>query len=132
MSQASDYLENALIGHLFRNISLTAPTTVAVALFTSSPTDTGTAGVEVHTSGGYARQSGSFGQALTGSTANNATLTFGPATTNWGSITHFAIFDNATSGSGNMLVWGALNSPVSISNGDSLQFASASLAITIA
>lgn len=131
MSQASDYLENALINHLFRNISLTSPTTVAVALFTSSPTDTLIAGLEIHTSGGYARQSGSFGPPLTGSTGNLATLTFGPATTVWGSVTHFAIFDNITSGSGNMLVWGALNSPVSIAVSDSAQFASGTLQVTV-
>ncbi len=131
MSQASDYLENALINHLFRNQSLTAPTTVAVALFTSSPTDTGTAGVEIHTSGGYTRQSGSFGPPLTGSTGNINTLTFGPASTNWGSVTHFALFDNITSGSGNMLVWNSLNSAVTISSSDSAQFASATLQVTV-
>src|SRR6185436_9502220 len=112
---ASDYLEQALCNHIFRGITYTPATTLAVALFISSPTDTGTAGVEIHTSGGYARQSGSFGPPLTGTVANINTLTFGPASTNWGSVTHFAIFDNSTSGSGNMLVWGALNSSVTIS-----------------
>jgi hypothetical protein len=131
MSQASDYLENQLINHVLRNTTFTPPTTVAVALFTSSPTDTGTAGVEIHTSGGYARQSASFGPALTGSTGNIATLTFGPASTNWGSVTHFALFDNSTSGSGNMLVWNSLTSPVTISSSDSLQFSSGTLQVTV-
>ncbi len=131
MSAASDYLEQALCNHIVRNQTFTAPTTCAVALFISSPTDTGTAGVEIHTSGNYARVSGTFGPPLTGTLANINTLTFGPASTNWGTVTHFAVFDNVTSGSGNMLVWGALNSSVSISSTDSAQFASGTLQISV-
>lgn len=130
MSQASDYLENALINHLFRNVTLTAPTTCAVALFTTAPNDAANSGAELHTSGGYARLSASFGPALTGSTGNISTLTFGPATLPWGSIVAFAVFDNITSGSGNMLVWNTMTN-VTVNQGDSAQFASGSLQITV-
>ncbi len=130
MSQASDYLENALINHLFRNVVLTAPTTCAVALFTTTPSDAASSGAELHTSGGYTRLSASFGPALTGSTANINALTFGPATTNWGSIVAFAVFDNITSGSGNMLIWNTM-SAVTVNSGDSASFASGSLQISV-
>ncbi len=35
MSDMSNYLEDALANHVFRNTSLTSPTTVYVALFTA-------------------------------------------------------------------------------------------------
>lgn len=129
--QASDYLENVLINHIFRNVTYTPATTCAVALFTITPSDVANSGAELHTSGGYARLSGTFGPALTGSTANTNTLTFGPATLAWGTITAFAVFDNITSGSGNMLVWSPLNSSVIVNNGDSAQFSSGSLQISV-
>lgn len=129
--QASDFLENALVNHILRNVTYTPATTCAVALFTTTPTDVANSGAEVHTSGGYARQSGSFGPALTGSTGNINTLTFGPASLPWGVITAFAIFDNITSGSGNMLIWGPLNSTVTINASDSAQFASGTLQVSV-
>lgn len=128
MSQASDYLENALINHLFRNSALTSPTTVYCALYTTAPTDAG-GGAEINTTGSYSRQSITFGPPLTGSTGNTNILTFGPASTNWGSVTAFGVFDASTSG--NLLVWNTLNSPVSISSTDSLQFASGTLQISV-
>lgn len=75
MSQATDYLETALINHLFGNITLTSPTTMYCALFTVTPNDAGS-GAELHTSGGYSRQAVTFGLPLTGSTGNTSTVTF--------------------------------------------------------
>jgi hypothetical protein len=131
--QASDYLENQLINHVLRNVTYTPATTCAVALFTVTPSDVAASGAEVTSaSGSYLRLSASFGPALTGSTANTNVLTFGPSTLPWGTITAFAIFDNITSGSGNMLIWSPLTSPVIVNQGDSAQFASGSLQISIA
>ena len=99
------------------------------ALFTVTPNDAGS-GAELHTSGGYSRQAVTFGPPLTGSTGNTSTVTFGPASAAWGSIAGFAVFDNATSGSGNMLVYNSM-SPVTVNQGDSAQFSSGSLQITV-
>ena len=52
-AQASDYLENKLIDHLFRAGTFAKPTALWVALFTGSPADAG-GGTEV-TGGSYAR-----------------------------------------------------------------------------
>jgi hypothetical protein len=128
MAQATTYLDNALIGHLFRNSALSSPTTVYCALFTVSPTVSG-GGSELSTTGSYTRQAITFGPALTGSSANTNVLTFGPASLSWGTITSFAIFD--ASSAGNMLVFNNLNSSVTVNQGDSLQFISASLGVTI-
>lgn len=59
MSDASNYLEDAIIDHVFRNTALTSPTTVYVALFTAvSDAEAGT-GTEV-SGGAYARQAVTF------------------------------------------------------------------------
>lgn len=125
---ATTYLDNVLVSHLFRNVALTSPTTVYCALFTVSPTQAG-GGAELATSGSYSRQAVTFGPALTGSTANTNVLTFGPASAPWGTVTSFAIFDAASGG--NMLVFNNLNASIAISTGDSAQFASSSLGVTI-
>ena len=41
MSSFSDYLESAVLNHVFRNTPLTSPASVQVALFTAAPSDTG-------------------------------------------------------------------------------------------
>ena len=46
MSAMSDYLENALINHIFRNTDFTRPANIYVALFTAAPNDAG-GGTEV-------------------------------------------------------------------------------------
>jgi hypothetical protein len=135
MSQASNYLEDELIKHLFRTGSFTKPTVMAVALFTDAPSDSGP-GTEV-TGGSYARvdvppldanwtaTSGGDGE-----TDNASAITFTTATANWGTVTHFALFD-ATS-AGNMLIWGALDSSVVINDGDTFKFNANALKISVA
>jgi hypothetical protein len=60
----SDYLEDAVLDHVFRNTALTSPTTVYVALYTATPSDAG-GGTEV-SGGSYARTAGTFGAASGG------------------------------------------------------------------
>lgn len=136
MSAMSDYLEGQLRAHLFRTASFTKPTTLAVALFTAAPSDAG-GGTEV-TGGSYARVSvnpldanWTAASSTDGVTTNASAITFAAPTANWGTVTHFAIYD-ATS-AGNLLVWGALTASRVISNGDAApSFAAGALAITFA
>jgi hypothetical protein len=130
MAAMSNYLENELVDHLFRQRSFAAPTAIHVALFTAAPSDTG-GGTEV-TGGSYARVAlaplfsnwkGTGGEVTaadsagtTGTTSNNATITFAAPTANWGLVTHFALFD-ASSG-GNMFFYGALTQSKNVNNGD--------------
>lgn len=141
----SDYLENKLVDHIFRARSFTAPSTIYVALFTAAPSDSG-GGTEV-SGGSYARvqvgpsdsawkstqgtttavaSSGTGGQ-----TMNGSSITFPTPSANWGSITHFGIFD-ASSG-GNLLFWGALTTAKTVNNGDPApSFAGDALTVTLA
>lgn len=134
MSNMSDYLEGQLRAHIFRTATFSKPTQLNVALYTAAPSDSG-GGTEV-TGGSYARvnvppldANWSAASATDGNTDNVADITFPAPTANWGSITHFAIFDQ----SGNMLVWGALTTPKTVNNGDPApKFLAGALDITFA
>lgn len=129
MAQASDYLENKLIDHLFRTATFSKPAALHVALFTAAPSDAG-GGTEV-SGGSYARvnlapldanwkatQGGVSGNSsgTGGATSNASVITFPSPTANWGTVTHFGIFD--ASSAGNLLVHGALTANRTILNGD--------------
>ena len=133
MSAMSDYLEGKLIDHIFRTGSFTKPTTLAVGLFTAAPSDSG-GGTEV-TGGSYARATlnpldanWAAPSAGNGVTSNLAAITFPTPTGNWGTVTHFGVFD-ATS-SGNLLLWGSLSPTVVIATGDTVRFQIAQLAFS--
>jgi hypothetical protein len=128
-AQASDYLENLVIDHLFRTRTFAKPTALYLALFTSAPSDSG-GGTEV-TGGSYARvnlapldtnwnatQGGTSGNSsgVTGQTANAVAITYPAPTANWGTVTHFGIFDAASGG--NLLIWDALVNSRTILSGD--------------
>jgi hypothetical protein len=109
----SNYLENKVLDHVFGGVAYTAPATLYVGLFTSSPGETGS-GSEV-SGGSYARQTIAF--TVTGSQASNtAAVEFPTATASWGTITFAAIYD-ALSG-GNLLAYGALTTSKTIDSGD--------------
>lgn len=128
MAALSNYLENALINGTLRATNYTAPATVYVGLFTSDPTDAGS-GTEV-SGNAYARQSASFASPSNGASTTDADIQFPQATGNWGTITHFAIFDALTTG--NMMYHGALTSSKTIETGDVFKIASGSLTVTLA
>jgi len=127
MSGMSNYLENEILDHVLGTGSFTSPATVYVGLFTSDPTDAGS-GTEASGSG-YAREAASFGAASSGSASNDAEINFGaPSGGNWGTITHFGIFDASTSG--NLLIHGALTASKATADGDPVTFAIGALTIT--
>ena len=91
MAALSNYLENALINATLRNTAYSSPATVYAALFTSDPTDAGS-GTEV-SGGSYARKAITFGAPSNGASTNSGAVEFDQATGNWGTITHFGIYD---------------------------------------
>jgi hypothetical protein len=122
--------ENNILNRVFRNQTVTFPSTVYVALYTTNPTDTNE-GTEV-SGGSYARQAVTFG-APSGNPAviaNSANVDFPVATANWGTITGFAIH-SAASGTGNMIIWGTLTTSKSISTDDQARFLTNALQIQL-
>lgn len=127
----SDYLENKLIDAFLRGQTFTMPTSVFVALATTTGSDTA-CGTEV-TGGSYARVSVASSLAnwagtqsagstvassgTSGTTSNNVAITWGTApTANWGTVTEWCVFDASTAG--NLLFRAALTVSKTINNGD--------------
>lgn len=127
MSKISNYLENVIINHFLRNTPTSSPSAVYLALYTTDPTDADT-GTEV-SGGSYARQAITFSAPSNGSTSNSSTITFPTATGNWGTITHMGIRD-ASSG-GNLLFYGPLATPKTITAGDQFIVNTGNLTVTI-
>lgn len=133
MSKMSDYLEVELRKHVFRTGSFTKPAALYIGLNTADPTDTG-AGAEV-AAGGYARvqrdpldANWSAPDATGGVTANVAVVTFPAATADWGTVTHFSIWDALAAG--NLITYGQLTNSRSVPNGAVASFAAGALVIT--
>lgn len=91
---------------------------IYVGLSSTSPSRDGT-GVTEPSGNGYARVLlGNTSQSLTqkmstpsnGVTTNEEVINFPEATGSWGTLTHFCIFDNITSG--NLLAFGELTTPI--------------------
>ena len=130
MGGFSDYWENKILDHIFGKGSYTPPT-IYVGLSTADPTDSGS-GLAEPSSNGYARvqTSASDWNAATNGLLNNAgNITFNQATGNWGTITHFALFDAVTAG--NMLAHGELSQSKSISESDTAKFEASDLDISL-
>lgn len=128
MSALSDYAETLIANFIANNQTATRPTAWHLALFTAAASDSG-GGTEV-AGNGYARQAITFGAASSGVTSNTSTHTFTASGGNWGTVTHFGIFDAPTSG--NLLWHGALTTSRTINNGESLTVAAAAFTLTIA
>lgn len=135
MAAATDYLEAEVLDHVLGKGTrdFTSPANLYVALFTTATADDGT-GTEIGSGVNYSRQSADFGAASTAAGVTTALTTadieFGPATTsNWGTVTHLAIFDAATGG--NMLFHGALSVSKTITVDDSLRIGTGNLTIEL-
>jgi hypothetical protein len=119
--------ETSTLQYLLTTGSVTRPTVWYIGLFTSDPTDTGTAGTEV--SGfDYARTAVTF--TVTGDTASNSAAVEFPAANggNWGTVSHIGIMDASTSG--NMIVHSALSVAKAINDGDVFRIPTGDLDIT--
>ena len=130
MGSFSDYTEDALLNHLFGKGDYPPPT-IYVGLSTTDPGDSG-AGLSEPNGNGYARvetTEADWNVAASGLLDNANVILLGPATSNWGTLTHFALFDAATGG--HLLLHGALAQTKTIDSGDSARFASGELDITL-
>ncbi|WP_339271750.1 hypothetical protein NYE54_09320 [Paenibacillus sp. FSL K6-1330] len=142
----SNYLAAALLNQVFRNAAYTRPTKLYLALYISNPTGADT-GQEV-TGGGYVRQEVTFGaptienytiyhpttgQQVTVSKQtikNSADVVMPTATADWGQVSHIGIRDAATGG--NLLYFGALETPRSILSNDIFKMLTGQIVCTLA
>jgi hypothetical protein len=141
---ASNFLENSLLNHTLRRNSdgtsrdaFTQPGVdgIYVALFHGSTStvltnlEAGTLSNEVSL-GSYARQKVTFGQAASGTSANDSTVTYPTATADYnGQVTCLAIMNTSTSG--NVLFYGSLTVPKTVTTGDTFQVAIGNLQVSL-
>lgn len=132
MNALSNYLEDAFLNHLLLGISAYSPTTLEFSLHTENPGETGSVG-EV-SGGSYARavvtnNTTNFPEcSSTGvpSKTNGTAITFPTATDAWGTITHWAVWDD----DGDMLAYGELSVPNIIASGKTPNFAAGAISIS--
>lgn len=132
MAGLVDSKENEVLDELLGNATL-MPDPVYIGLMTTAPSDDGT-GVVEPIGNGYARVSvdnnlTEWPAAVSGSKSNANNVTFPSATGAWGTITHFGIFD-AISG-GNLLAYGALNTPRNVLTSDVFRFLAGDLTVSL-
>ena len=134
MTALTNYTENNLINHIFRTASFTKPTTLYIGLITTL-TD-GEAGTVTEVTGGsYTRIArnpldANWAASVTdGTTSNTAVITFPAATADWGTATHFGIWDAQTNG--NLLIYASLTNPRTITNGTTPSFGAGALTFQI-
>jgi hypothetical protein len=131
MAALSNFAEKLLLDWLMTTGSASRPTAWHLALYTAAPSDSG-GGTEV-SGNGYARQALTFAAAASpdGTTENTGPVSFtASGSGGFGTVTHVGIFDAATSG--NLLWHGAMTTPRTVNDTDTLTFAAGAVSLTLA
>lgn len=136
MGSFSDFLEDALLDHVFCTSEVVADSIYAqptkyIALLTSAASDSSTGSTIVEpTSNSYERvRCHTWDEASGGATENTGAITFNQASGDWGTIVDFAICDAKTGG--NVLAYGSLTISKSVQSGDTPKFGTGDLDITL-
>ena len=129
MSAMSDFLENKILDHITGTTAYTKPSAVYLGLSTGDFTDTGSGSSEL-TGNNYSRVAVAFDAAASGATQNTSSIDMPAASGVWGTVSHWALFDAATSG--NALITGAFSSSKTIETNDVLRIAAGDLDLTAA
>jgi hypothetical protein len=120
MTAFSNYLENELLDHTLGVGAYTAPSLTYIALFTAGTLlEAGTLTDEC-TGGAYARTTATFAAAASGTSTNSVQIDFPTATAAWGTVSHSAVCDAATSTE--ILYHGSLAANKIVSSGDSFKY----------
>lgn len=125
MTAASDYLEAALLNHVFRNTALTSPSTVYIKLHTGAPGEAGTANAASNTT----RKAVTFAAPSGGVIASSAAVEWLNVPTGE-TYSHVSYWDNLTAG--NCLATGPMTASKTVDAGDDFSFPSGDLTITLA
>ncbi len=131
MSDFSNYAETSIVNHFFRASSVSAPATVYAALFTAVTDAEAGTGTEVST-GGYARKAITFGAPSNGVSSNSASVTWTASGANYGTVSHWAVFDALTVGNALTIIKALANGNKVINDGDTATFAVSALSLTVA
>lgn len=124
----STFLADAVLDHVFENTAYTQDT-LYVGLSTTDPTDAGTQTGEP-SSNNYAREAHAVWDASSGGASENTgTITMNVPSGSWGLCAYHFIADAATTGE--ILLYGALDTSQTPDDGDTVQYIAGALDITL-
>jgi len=139
----SNYLETSILDHVLGVAAFTAPTALHLGLTIQDPTESGAYEAlyepgPIAGTGGYNRAVVTtefdaaavgtvLGQTIGATSTMTGTITYGAASLDWGTITHWGLYDAATAG--NMLYYGEFTTAKAINSGDTVQISSGDLTI---
>ena len=136
MGSFNDYLEDKLIGLVFKKNTYASPTNIYVGLSKSTLAGatadayTGTTIIGEVSGGAYVRKKcNTWDAASGGATENTGPITFAQATADWGTVKCWFLADRTTKG--NVLVWGSLSTAKAISSGDTAKFATGDIDVSL-
>ena len=110
MALMSDYLENKLANHVFRDKDMKSPKSIWVGLFSSDPKDSHIRSELIGK--GYMREEIEFDSPKNGLMKNSKEIIFHKAISLWPTVTHIYLFDSEAGG--NPLFHGEVSKPISI------------------
>ena len=110
------YFLNCVAGNLFHTKENPAiPAQYYIGLSSSTPTIDGSGVNEPSTDAGYQRLLlTNLSEPVDGLVSNEQDINFDESTANWGTITHYVIYDSPTADDGNLLMFGELSTPRSV------------------
>ena len=122
---ATNFFEDYML-NLLRGQNIPAQANMYLALFLSNPSDTGTAGTEISYSG-YARQKITFTTPTPSGSGmmmqNSATISFPESPVAISSpVSYVGVYDSSSIGTGNMWLYGQLDTPLTVQAGVSPVF----------
>lgn len=130
MSNLGDWLENQIINFYFRKDqggNFTRPNAIYVSLHTALPDESGSPSYEI-AAAEYQRRLMVFSDpAGSGMSSNTSNISFPTAQSNWGTITHWALWDGISGG--NMLMAGEADTTVVVNTNDVYQISAGALVI---
>jgi hypothetical protein len=129
MTGIADYNEKVMLDYVCGGATPTRPTAWGVGLSVGTPN--ASAGSEIATGSGYARQSPSFAAAASpaGTVSNASNMTFGPFSSGC-TVQGLQVWDQTATG-GNMLFYGQLATARTLGAGDSLTINAGQLVIGV-
>ena len=110
------YFLNLVAGNVFQSqTSPTIPTEYYIGLSTTTPNINGSNVNEPPASASYQRiKLTSLSAPTAGVVTNTADISWPESTSDWGVVTSYVIYDSATVGAGNLLMFGDLTTPRSV------------------
>lgn len=126
ISGASLNFKQDILNHFLCNTPVTSPTTLYIALFNGDPVNKD--GTELQ-GNGYERRQITFSTPNNGEVANTEDIEFGPALQDWGTVTHTAVFTDATEGK--LLLYGEIARPRELLQNDTFIFLAGDYKVSI-